>query len=286
MPRGKCSLLFLIGSVSNCLCGPSAWLYEQVSENPSGQSPGPSVWRSPSNERVLENASGPIRGASVEMPTGIGAADDSLTYLLEYTTGLGPLAPRLGPLAPRLCPLAFSKTRSYDGDLHILAPRLCPLGLTEKLVKKEKLVPENELGKEKEDWVLQGTYFRNFDKHYNEPSENKALSWSGLVSLGSGKLAAIWEAEGDVPRHMRVYCSVIEVSAFAAYPLSCSSYCLRGSMIHNCLAVFPTETRQRTLENVCKDSTAVASSNIDRQASSRKNITEQKIKYMKNLLRN
>lgn len=64
MPRGKCSPLFLTESVSNCLRGPSARSYEQVSENPSGQGPGPSVWRSPSNEHVLENASGLIRGAS------------------------------------------------------------------------------------------------------------------------------------------------------------------------------------------------------------------------------
>ncbi|KAF7127985.1 hypothetical protein RHSIM_Rhsim11G0078200 [Rhododendron simsii] len=78
---------------------------------------------------------------------------------------------------------------------------------------------------------------KNHKGNGRHPWMPPALSTPFLVSLGSGKLAALWEAEGDVPRHMRVYCSVIEVSAFAAYPLSCSSYCLRGSMIHECLAV-------------------------------------------------
>ncbi|KAH7854652.1 hypothetical protein Vadar_016404 [Vaccinium darrowii] len=101
----------------------------------------------------------------------------------------------------------------------------------------------------------------NFDESQNCPWTDIICPTTYLFSLGSGKLAALWESDDNIcdgPYRMHVYCTIIKMSReadcdgqvnFVACPLSCSNYYVQGSMVRDCLAVFPPETKQRTLEN-------------------------------------
>lgn len=101
----------------------------------------------------------------------------------------------------------------------------------------------------------------NCDKSQNCRWTDIICPTTYLFSLGSGKLAALWESDDNIcdgPYRMHVYCTIIKMSReadcdgqvnFVACPLSCSNYYVQGSMVSDCLAIFPPETKQRTLEN-------------------------------------
>lgn len=90
-----------------------------------------------------------------------------------------------------------------------------------------------------------------------------------LVSLGSGKLAALWT--GCIPPHRKgeqhVFISTIQMSReeqeggadfdLVALPLSLSDVFVPGSVVNDCLTIFPSQTRGPQ-EDVSKDDNTIS----------------------------